>query len=62
MPTPLRLTLSMPELYDHAADKWEWCNLADDLEFAEIKSIMRQGLPAHHEPDGVTYEVPKRGR
>ncbi len=50
------------ELYDHAKDKWEWRNLADDPKYAEIKSIMRQGVPVHHEPPGVTYKVPRRKR
>jgi arylsulfatase A-like enzyme len=50
------------ELYDHAADKWEWRNLADDPEYADIKYKMREGLPTHHEPSGVTYVPPKRNR
>nr|WP_271891675.1 sulfatase-like hydrolase/transferase [Planctomicrobium sp.] len=48
------------ELYDHTQDKWEWKNLADDPEYAVIKKKMRQELPTHHEPSGVTYVPPKR--
>jgi len=48
------------ELYDHAKDKWEWKNLAGNPEYAAIKKKMRKSLPTHHEPSGVTYEVPKR--
>ena len=43
------------ELYDHQSDHWEWQNLADNPEYAEVKQMMRQQLPTHHEPDGVTY-------
>jgi arylsulfatase A-like enzyme len=50
------------ELYDHAKDKWEWKNLADNPEYAAVKKKMRQELPSHHELSGVTYEVPKRKR
>ena len=48
------------ELYDHSKDKWEWKNLAGNPEYAAIKKKMRKSLPTHHEPSGVTYEVPKR--
>jgi arylsulfatase A-like enzyme len=48
------------ELYDHTQDKWEWKNLAGNPEYAAIKKKMRKFLPTHHEPSGVTYEVPKR--
>ena len=41
------------ELYDHTKDKWEWNNLAGDPEYAEIKSIMREEIPTHHEPVGA---------
>jgi arylsulfatase A-like enzyme len=44
------------ELYDHEKDKWEWHNLADNPEYAEIKEKMREGIPAHHEPSGATYD------
>jgi arylsulfatase A-like enzyme len=44
------------ELYDHEQDKWEWHNLADDPEYAAIKEQMRQGIPAHHEPLGITMD------
>lgn len=47
------------ELYDHTKDKWEWKNLANNPQYAEIKKKMRKGLPTHHEPSGVTYVVPK---
>lgn len=40
------------ELYDHAQDKWEWTNLADNREYAAIKKKMRQDIPTHHEPVG----------
>ena len=40
------------ELYDHEKDKWEWHNLADSPEYADIKEKMREGIPAHHEPSG----------
>jgi len=40
------------ELYDHEKDKWEWHNLVDSPEYADIKEKMREGLPAHHEPSG----------
>ena len=50
------------ELYDHNKDKWEWDNLANNPEYAAIKKKMRKEIPAHHEPSGVTYEVPKRKR
>ena len=49
-------------MYDHAEDKWEWRNLADNPEYAEVKTVMRKGLPTHHEPDGVTYDLPRRNR
>ncbi len=48
------------ELYDHTQDKWEWKNLAGNPEYAASKKKMRKFLPTHHEPSGVTYEVPKR--
>ena len=48
------------ELYDHAKDKWEWKNLADDPEYATIKKKMLKEIPTHHEPPGVTYVPPKR--
>ena len=50
------------ELYDHSKDKWEWENLADNPEYAAIKKKMRKEIPAHHEPYGVAYKVPKRKR
>lgn len=46
------------ELYDHKSDRWEWQNLADNPEYAEVKQTMRQKLPTHHEPDGATYVPP----
>lgn len=49
------------ELYDHTNDRWEWQNLAKNPKFAEVKKAMRKELPSHHEPNGVTYQVPKRG-
>lgn len=48
------------ELYDHDKDRWEWQNLADNPEYAEVKKAMRKRLPTHHEPDGVTYDLPGR--
>ena len=33
------------ELYDHEKDKWEWHNLADNPEYAEVKEQMRKGFP-----------------
>ena len=50
------------ELYDHDNDRWEWHNLADDPEYAAVKREMRKGIPAHHEPPGVTYQPPSRKR
>jgi arylsulfatase A-like enzyme len=50
------------ELYDHAKDKWEWNNQADNPEYAAIKKKMRKELPTHHEPSGVTYVPPSRNR
>jgi arylsulfatase A-like enzyme len=50
------------ELYDHKNDKWEWHNLADNPEYAAVKKAMRQELPTHHEPSGVTYVPPRRKR
>ncbi len=47
------------ELYDHKSDRWEWQNLADNPEYAEVKQEMRKELPTHHEPNGVTYVPPK---
>ena len=41
------------ELYDHTKDKWEWTNLAGDSDYTNIKSIMREAIPAHHEPMGA---------
>jgi arylsulfatase A-like enzyme len=41
------------ELYDHTKDKWEWTNLAGDSEYTNIKSIMREEIPTHHEPMGA---------
>ena len=46
------------ELYDHKEDKWEWHNLAERPEYADIKETMREEIPAHHEPTGSTYEPP----
>jgi len=50
------------ELYDHDNDRWEWHNLADDPGYAAVKREMRKGIPAHHEPPGVTYKPPSRKR
>jgi arylsulfatase A-like enzyme len=50
------------ELYDHTKDKWEWKNLADNPEYAEVKKMMRKGIPAHHEPSDRTYNPPGRKR
>ena len=50
------------ELYDHKKDKWEWHNLAAESEYAQIKAQLRQWIPNHHEPNGVTYVPPKRNR
>jgi arylsulfatase A-like enzyme len=50
------------ELYDHEKDKWEWRNLADNPEYAKVKKDMRKGIPAHHEPSGITYKLPARKR
>lgn len=50
------------ELYDHQKDKWEWHNLAGKSGYAEVKEKMRKGIPAHHEPPGVTYIPPSRKR
>jgi arylsulfatase A-like enzyme len=41
------------ELYDHKQDKWEWHNLADSPEYAEIKEKLCKGIPTHHEPTGA---------
>ena len=41
------------ELYDHQVDKWEWHNLANDPEYAAIKTKMRKAIPTHHEPIGA---------
>jgi len=48
------------ELYDHRDDKWEWHNLADRPGYTEVKKQLRKGIPAHHQPPGVTYEPPRR--
>ncbi len=40
------------ELYDHEKDKWEWHNLADSPEYADVKKEMQKGIPVHHEPPG----------
>jgi arylsulfatase A-like enzyme len=48
------------ELYDHREDKWEWHNLADRPEYAEVKKQLRKGIPPHHQPPGVTYQPPGR--
>ena len=48
------------ELYDHTNDKWEWENLAGNLQFAAVKKDMRKWIPVHHEPPGPTYKPPKR--
>ena len=45
-------TRSSEELYDHAKDKWEWKNLANNPEYAAIKKRLREDLPMHHEPVG----------
>jgi arylsulfatase A-like enzyme len=50
------------ELYDHTNDKWEWKNLADNPEYTEVKKMMRKELPTHHQPNGVTYDLPGRKR
>lgn len=47
------------ELYDHKNDRWEWKNLAGNPEYAEVIKELRQQLPTHHEPNGVTYVPPK---
>jgi len=41
------------ELYDHEKDKWEWHNLANKPEYAEVKEEVRKGIPVHHEPTGA---------
>ena len=45
------------ELYDHAKDKWEWQNLADNPEYAAIKKKLRKDIPTHHEPVGLLEAV-----
>jgi arylsulfatase A-like enzyme len=50
------------ELYDHEKDRWEWRNLAEDPEYAEVKNAMRKELPIHHQPNGVIYKPPGRKR
>jgi len=40
------------ELHDHGKDQWEWQNLVDNPEHADVNQEMRQGIPAHHEPPG----------
>ena len=40
------------ELYDHEKDKWEWHNLTDSPEYADVRKEMQKGIPAHHEPPG----------
>ncbi len=47
------------ELYDHNKDRWEWKNLAENPEYAEVKEELREELPTHHEPPGITYVPPK---
>lgn len=45
------------ELYDHHSDRWEWTNLANRPEYADLKKRLRRQLPSHHQKDGVTYEI-----
>jgi arylsulfatase A-like enzyme len=44
------------EFYDHQNDKWEWENLANNPEYADIKEKLRQEIPAYHEPIGALQE------
>ncbi len=39
------------ELYDEAADPYEWTNLALDPNYADAKEALKQHLPRHNQPD-----------
>ena len=39
------------ELYDHDQDEYEWDNLADDAQFAQIKNELSKLLPAMNTPE-----------
>lgn len=39
------------ELYDHAADPYEWTNLATDGKYADVKEQLRGKLPATNSPE-----------
>jgi arylsulfatase A-like enzyme len=45
------------ELYDHADDKWEWRNLANDSQHANIKAELRKWMPKKHQPVGALQEA-----
>ena len=37
-------------------------NLAGNSDYSEVIEKLRKAILTHHEPSGVTYEVPKRKR
>lgn len=50
------------ELYDHEKDRWEWSNLADEPEHAELKAQLRKWIPQHHERMGALQRAFERKR
>lgn len=41
------------ELYDHQNDRWEWHNLANNLDYVNVKNKLSREIPIHHEPTGI---------
>jgi arylsulfatase A-like enzyme len=50
------------ELYDHRNDEYEWTNLADKPEHADLKAELAKHLPKNNLPAPVGRDGKKKGK